>query len=236
MPRRSPPRRPKKSTTDDESRRAHDVVLEQINSQLTTVLEATTMTRTELRADMVAMERRLGDRLTRVEEAVTTHSGEIRRLEDSVTAHSAQIAKTRGCSHHAFDSNPQPRGCSDDALRRGPGATRRLRASPPRVRRRPTMRPAGHVYPSATRSRATRPMTSRSSSRSSHLAGIASMPEAAPRSSPTRRLTRVANAGHRTDGGRCSRLRNTHGERRGHGLVPRGVRRRRVHPRRRVPD
>ena len=51
------------------------------------------MTRTELRADMVAMERRLGDRLTRVEEAVTTHSGEIRRLDDSVTAHSAQIRR-----------------------------------------------------------------------------------------------------------------------------------------------
>ncbi len=95
MPRRSPPRRPKKSTPDPEACRAHDVLLEQIDSKMTAIVEVATSTKTELRAEIAAMEQRLGDRVTRVEEAITSHSSQIRRLEDAITTHTAQLRHLR---------------------------------------------------------------------------------------------------------------------------------------------
>lgn len=95
MPRRSPPRRPKNSTPGAEGCRAHDVLLEQINSKMTAIVEVATSTKTELRAEMAAMEQRLTDRVTRVEEAITMHSGQVRRLEDAITTHTAQLRHLR---------------------------------------------------------------------------------------------------------------------------------------------
>ena len=80
MPRRSRPRTPKKSTPEVEACRAHDVLLEQINSKMDAVIEVATSTKNDLRAEMGAMEERLSERLARVESAVTTHSAEIRGL------------------------------------------------------------------------------------------------------------------------------------------------------------
>jgi chromosome segregation ATPase len=91
MARHTPPRRPKKPTPDAEACRAHDVLLEQIDSKMDAVIEVATSTKTELRAEMAAMEQRLTDRVTRVEEAITMHSGQIRRLEDAITTHTAQL-------------------------------------------------------------------------------------------------------------------------------------------------
>lgn len=84
MPRRRPARKPKTSIPDIEACRAHDVLLEQINSKMDAVVEAATSTKHDLRAEMGAMEERLSERIARVEAAVTHHSGEIRGLRSDL--------------------------------------------------------------------------------------------------------------------------------------------------------
>jgi hypothetical protein len=72
--------------------RAQGVVLEDIRSQMSVVLEAVTSTRTELKADMAALESRLSQRISVLEEVVRQNSNDIRALQGDVTALKGEVA------------------------------------------------------------------------------------------------------------------------------------------------
>jgi hypothetical protein len=78
MPRRTPPRATKEPTTSEQIR-ALGVVMEDMRSQMALVVEATTATRTELRADMREMRVELSDRISVLEQVVRQNSSDIQK-------------------------------------------------------------------------------------------------------------------------------------------------------------
>jgi chromosome segregation ATPase len=91
MPRRNPPRGPQDSAPVDDVLRAHGVVLEDIRSRMEMVVEAVTLTRTELKADLRGLDERLSARISTLEEAVRENSRDILKNTDDIRQNSADI-------------------------------------------------------------------------------------------------------------------------------------------------
>jgi chromosome segregation ATPase len=72
--------------------RAIGVVLEQLQSQMTTVLEAVTGSTRSLRADMAGLEARLGERIAVLEQVVRQNSADIATLKQDVAALKQDVA------------------------------------------------------------------------------------------------------------------------------------------------
>jgi hypothetical protein len=99
MPRRTPPRGPETPTPIDDVLRAHGVVLEDIRSRMEMVVEAVTVTRTELKADLHALDSRLSERISILEDAVRENSRDIRKNSEDICTLREQVAGLR----HDFD-------------------------------------------------------------------------------------------------------------------------------------
>lgn len=82
MPRRGPAGA--KAPSTGEALRAQGVLLEQLGSQMSLVLEAVTSSKAELEASMRALEDRLSQRITMLEEAVRQLAAEQRALREEV--------------------------------------------------------------------------------------------------------------------------------------------------------
>lgn len=93
MPRRTPPRGPETPTPIDDVLRAHGVVLEDIRSRMEMVVEAVTVTRTELKADLHALDSRLSERISILEDAVRENSRDIRKNSEDIRKNSEGIRK-----------------------------------------------------------------------------------------------------------------------------------------------
>jgi hypothetical protein len=99
MPRRTPPRGPETTTPVDDVLRAHGVVLEDIRSRMEMVVEAVTVTRTVLKADLHALDSRLSERISTLEDAVRENSRDIRKNSEDICTLREQVAGLR----HDFD-------------------------------------------------------------------------------------------------------------------------------------
>jgi hypothetical protein len=64
--------------------RAHGVILEQMQSQMNVVLEAVTGMRREIKADLSAIEIRLSERISVLEQVVRASSTDVRDLREEV--------------------------------------------------------------------------------------------------------------------------------------------------------
>jgi hypothetical protein len=95
MPRRTPPRGPGTTTPVDDVLRAHGVVLEDIRSRMEMVVEAVTVTRTELKADLHALDSRLSERISILEGAVRENSRDIRKNSEEIRKNSEDICTLR---------------------------------------------------------------------------------------------------------------------------------------------
>jgi hypothetical protein len=84
MPRRTPPHGPQPPTPIDDVLRAHGVVLEDIRSRMDLVVEAVTSTRADLKADLHALDVRLSERISVLEEAVRENSRDLRAVREEV--------------------------------------------------------------------------------------------------------------------------------------------------------
>ena len=71
------------------------VILEQLRSQMTLVLEAVTATRTELKTEMGEMEARLSARITLLEQVVRQNSVDIRKNSADIRKNSEDICELR---------------------------------------------------------------------------------------------------------------------------------------------
>lgn len=93
MPARNRQERKPRSPSLAETMRAHGVILEDIRSQMAVVVESVTSTRTELKADIAALDRKLSERISVLEEVVRQNSKDIRKNSDDIRKNSDDICK-----------------------------------------------------------------------------------------------------------------------------------------------
>jgi DNA repair exonuclease SbcCD ATPase subunit len=79
----------------DDAIRGLGVVLERIDSKVTTLAEGQEAVRAELKADIRALEARLSERIERLEAVVRQHSADIQRFSTAVDRLSREVEELR---------------------------------------------------------------------------------------------------------------------------------------------